>query len=62
MFGFSQVVRYARQWRTTRRRIAMESALFRLPAELQKDIGWPAIKDHSPPAISGNRGDACPML
>ncbi|MGJ8569742.1 MAG: hypothetical protein ACSHXI_03465 [Hoeflea sp.] len=45
MFGYSHIVRYARLWRASRQRSLMERAMFDLPVELQKDIGWPAPRD-----------------
>lgn len=48
MFGFSHIVRYARQWRTSHQRALMQRAMLDLPVELQKDIGWPAPRDLPP--------------
>lgn len=48
MYGFSQIFRLARQWRSDRRRAAMATKFYDLPIELQKDIGWPAISEQPP--------------
>lgn len=42
MFGLTEIARYAREWRASRKRAAMETMFSSLPLELQKDIGWPA--------------------
>jgi hypothetical protein len=62
MFGYSQIIRHARRWRESRRRMLMERTLMDLPVELQKDIGWPRCVDH-PSALRGrNDLHARPML
>ena len=43
MFGYSQIVRQVRKWRADRKRIAIQNVIQRLPIQLQKDIGWPAL-------------------
>ena len=48
MFGYTHIVRYARQWRANHQRQLMERAMLDLPVELQKDIGWPAPRDLQP--------------
>jgi hypothetical protein len=45
MFGFDHLARRAREWRSERKRRALQSVISHLPAELQKDIGWPAPVD-----------------
>ena len=62
MLGFSHIADYARKWRADQKRIAMENTLMDLPAELRKDIGWPAARDC--PSAARTPGDihARPML
>lgn len=62
MFGFSHIARYTRQWREGRQRVAMENMIFRLPVELQKDIGWPTLRDRPSPAEISGETHARPML
>ena len=44
MFGYHSIARRIRKWRLDRDRIAIETMLYELPLELQKDIGWPAAR------------------
>ena len=62
MFGISQIARYTRHWRSERQRAAMQSAILGLPLELQKDIGWPAVRERS--SLGKERSDihARPIL
>jgi len=62
MFGYSQIARHVRQWRAERKRIAIESEFHRLPIELQKDIGWPAMTTQPPAARARNDLQARPIL
>ncbi len=58
MFGITQILNHARQWRASRKRAAMESVFNSLPIELQKDIGWPGIGDRAGTGWTKNSPDA----
>jgi len=62
MFGYSQIARHVRQWRADRKRIAIESMIYKLPIELQKDIGWPATRAQSPTTRTRSDLQARPIL
>ena len=47
MFGISRIARYTRRWRYERQRSAIQNVILGLPLELQKDIGWPALRERS---------------
>ncbi|KJS12777.1 MAG: hypothetical protein VR78_11795 [Hoeflea sp. BRH_c9] len=62
MFGFTEIARYARQWRASRKRAAMVSMFDSLPLELQKDIGWPAAGEPASTGRTQGAAHAHPML
>lgn len=43
----SRLGRFADHYRATRARIATERSIQQLPAEVQKDIGWPQAYRHN---------------
>ena len=57
MFGYHSIARRIRKWRLDRDRIAIETMLYELPLELQKDIGWPAARTRRPRngSLSGSK-------
>jgi|GEM_PF-1257789 len=52
MFGILSLVRYARRLHANRERARMEKIFLDLPVELQKDIGWPEIRENAPTILS----------
>ncbi|MCY0095927.1 hypothetical protein [Hoeflea ulvae] len=62
MFGFTQILRHARQWQADRKRTAMQAMFEKLPLELQKDIGWPAARDLGRPRTARHDVHARPTL
>jgi len=58
MFGIFHLVQYARRLHADRERARMEKMFLDLPIELQKDIGWPAIKE-KPPVILSQPAQCC---
>lgn len=62
MFELSRFIRRARQWRVERRRMALQGIIMNLPAELQKDIGWPAPEERPLASSITLNGRTRPLL
>ena len=62
MFGISRIARYTRRWRYERQRSAIQNVILGLPLELQKDIGWPALREPSSPRTERSGIHARPIL
>ena len=58
MFGIYSLVRYARRLHASRERARMEKIFLDLPIELQRDIGWPEIRENAPPVL-GQPAQCC---